>query len=300
MVAGLAAKGYDREFAERCFRQIEGFGEYGFPESHAASFALLVYASCWMKCRYPDVFLAAMLNAQPLGFYAPSQLVRDAREHGVEVREVDVNFSDWDARWRRKPLPRQAGEADCTAATPRWLGDIRAAHAVRLGLRQILGAREEEMRKLVERARRRLRFRARSLAARRPFARRARKARRRRRVPLARARPARGALGGAARSNRVGDQDDLPLFAAARPERDAEPDAKLPPMPLGAHVVEDYRRLSLSLKAHPVAFMRARLAARGILRSDALDRIEERRARDGRRASCWCASARAPPRASSS
>ena len=97
MVAGLAAKGYDREFAERCFRQIEGFGEYGFPESHAASFALLVYASCWMKCRYPDVFLAAMLNAQPLGFYAPSQLVRDAREHGVEVREVDVNFSDWDA-----------------------------------------------------------------------------------------------------------------------------------------------------------------------------------------------------------
>ncbi len=82
MVAGLVAKGYDGEFAARCFRQIEGFGEYGFPESHAASFALLVYASCWMKCRYPDVFLAAMLNAQPLGFYAPSQLVRDAREHG--------------------------------------------------------------------------------------------------------------------------------------------------------------------------------------------------------------------------
>src|SRR5450631_3896323 len=96
MIEGLAAKGYDREFAARCFRQIEGFGEYGFPESHAASFALLVYASCWMKCRYPDVFLAAMLNSQPLGFYAPSQLARDAREHGVEVREVDVNFSDWD------------------------------------------------------------------------------------------------------------------------------------------------------------------------------------------------------------
>ena len=96
MVEGMAAKGYDREFAERCFRQIEGFGEYGFPESHAASFALLVYASCWMKCRYPDVFAAAMLNSQPLGFYAPAQLVRDAREHGVEVREVDVNLSDWD------------------------------------------------------------------------------------------------------------------------------------------------------------------------------------------------------------
>ncbi len=96
MIEGMAAKGYDREFAERCFHQIEGFGEYGFPESHAASFALLVYASCWMKCRYPDVFAAAMLNAQPLGFYAPAQLVRDAREHGVEVREVDVNLSDWD------------------------------------------------------------------------------------------------------------------------------------------------------------------------------------------------------------
>ena len=104
MVEGLAAKGYDREFAARCFRQIEGFGEYGFPESHAASFALLVYASCWMKCRYPDVFLAAMLNAQPLGFYSTSQLVRDAREHGVEVREVDVNLSDWDATLERALL----------------------------------------------------------------------------------------------------------------------------------------------------------------------------------------------------
>ena len=96
MIEGMVANGYQREFAERCFHQIEGFGEYGFPESHAASFALLVYDSCWMKCRYPDVFVAAMLNAQPLGFYAPAQLVRDAREHGVEVREVDVNLSDWD------------------------------------------------------------------------------------------------------------------------------------------------------------------------------------------------------------
>ena len=110
MVEGMAAKGYDRDFAERCFHQIEGFGEYGFPESHAASFALLVYASCWMKCRYPDVFAAAMLNAQPLGFYAPAQLVRDAREHGVEVREVDVNLSDWDCTLEAAPSPRCAGE----------------------------------------------------------------------------------------------------------------------------------------------------------------------------------------------
>ncbi len=105
MVEGMVARGYEREFAERCFRQIEGFGEYGFPESHAASFALIVYASCWMKCRYPDVFAAAMLNAQPLGFYAPAQLVRDAREHGVEVREVDVNLSDWDCTLEPPLLP---------------------------------------------------------------------------------------------------------------------------------------------------------------------------------------------------
>ena len=110
MIEGMVAKGYDREFAERCFRQIEGFGEYGFPESHAASFALLVYASCWMKCRYPDVFLAAMLNTQPLGFYAPAQLVRDAREHGVEVREVDVNLSDWDCTLESLPPLPLAGE----------------------------------------------------------------------------------------------------------------------------------------------------------------------------------------------
>ncbi len=96
MIEGMVARGYERSFAERCFSQIEGFGEYGFPESHAASFALLVYASAWMKCRYPDVFCAAMLNAQPMGFYAPAQLVRDAREHGVELRAVDVNFSGWD------------------------------------------------------------------------------------------------------------------------------------------------------------------------------------------------------------
>ena len=103
MIEGMVTNGYQREFAERCFHQIEGFGEYGFPESHAASFALLVYDSCWMKCRYPDVFAAAMLNAQPLGFYAPAQLVRDAREHGVELREVDVNLSDWDCTL--EPLP---------------------------------------------------------------------------------------------------------------------------------------------------------------------------------------------------
>jgi error-prone DNA polymerase len=273
MVEGMAAKGYDREFAERCFRQIEGFGEYGFPESHAASFALLVYASCWMKCRYPDVFLAAMLNSQPLGFYAPAQLVRDAREHGVEVREVDVNLSDWDCTLEEQnpsPALREKGRLH-----PRHVSmadHIRSAHAVRLGLRQIIGAREEEMRQLVE-ARgtgydsvRDLWLRGGiSLTALERLA----DADAFRSLGLDR----REALWAVRALNRVGDQDDLPLFAHDRPGRDEEPDAKLPPMPLGAHVVEDYRRLSLSLKAHPVAFMRARLTQRGIKRSDALGRI---------------------------
>ncbi len=96
MVGGMIERGYDAEFAERCFKQIEGFGTYGFPESHAASFALIVYVSSWMKCHYPDVFAAALLNSQPLGFYAPAQIVRDAVDHGVRVLPVDVNHSDWD------------------------------------------------------------------------------------------------------------------------------------------------------------------------------------------------------------
>ena len=200
MVEGMAAKGYEREFAERCFRQIEGFGEYGFPESHAASFALLVYASCWMKCRYPDVFLAAMLNSQPLGFYAPSQLVRDAREHGVEVREVDVNFSDWDCTLEAEaPHPRRLsarGERIAPPATPRW--PSTSARPMPCGSACARSsARARRRCASSSSARRGLRFRARSLAARRRLARRARDARRRRRVPLARPRPARGAVGGA-------------------------------------------------------------------------------------------------------
>ena len=120
-ITGMTARGYDRDFAENCFGQIEGFGEYGFPESHAASFALLVYASSWIKCRYPDVFCAAILNSQPMGFYQPAQLVRDARVHGVEIRPVDVNFSDWDCTLEPgrpdRSSPR-AQERQCKAITP--------------------------------------------------------------------------------------------------------------------------------------------------------------------------------------
>src|SRR5690606_9639230 len=96
LVERMAARGYERAFAQRCFEQIKGFGEYGFPESHAASFAKLVYISAFLKCRHPAAFAAALLNAQPMGFYAPAQIVRDAREHGVAVRAADVNASLWD------------------------------------------------------------------------------------------------------------------------------------------------------------------------------------------------------------
>jgi error-prone DNA polymerase len=115
-IAGMVRNGYDRDFAQRCFSQIEGFGTYGFPESHAASFALLVYVSAWIKCCYPEVFACALLNSQPMGFYAPAQIVRDARAHGVEVRPVDVNHSLWDCTLEpapshlENPLPPMGGE----------------------------------------------------------------------------------------------------------------------------------------------------------------------------------------------
>ncbi len=99
LVDGMAAKGYDAEFAERCFKQIEGFGTYGFPESHATSFALLVYVSSWLKCHHPAVFACALLNSQPMGFYAPAQIVREARDHGGPVRPGDVTASDWYCSW---------------------------------------------------------------------------------------------------------------------------------------------------------------------------------------------------------
>ncbi len=264
MVEGMVSKGYDRDFASRCFKQIEGFGSYGFPESHAASFALLVYASAWMKCRYPDVFACALLNSQPMGFYAPSQIARDAGEHGVDVREVDVNYSDWDCgleesqREKRAIHPRHVSQTD----------DILATHAIRLGFREIVGLREEDAcAVMTHRGKgydsvRDLWLRAglspqviERLAAADAF----------RSLGLDR----RDALWAARGLNRAGDKDDLPLFAGVS-SREIEPDANLPPMPLGEHVVEDYRSLRLSLKAHPVAFLRPRLNTRGILRSEEL------------------------------
>src|SRR5262249_55770636 len=145
MIEGMVARNYPHDFAERCFSQIAGFGESGFPESHAASFALLVYASAWLKCRYPDVFAAALLNPQPMGFYAPAQIVRDAREHGVEVRPVDVNHSGWDATLE----PGASAAARVHALHREMAGDLRTTHALRLGFRKIKGPNEAGGRRIV-------------------------------------------------------------------------------------------------------------------------------------------------------
>ena len=216
---------------------------------------------------------SARRRRQPvgLGLWAGRTPLSRTRERGRGSRGRAtcphlVAFGDTFSREREKGSihPRHAAMAE----------HIRATHAVRLGFRQILGAKEEDMRKLVERRGEGYDSVRDLWLQERPLVRRARKARRRRRLPLARPRPARGALGGArARPGRRPGRA-APVRRLKRPERDAEPDAKLPPMPLGAHVVEDYRRLSLSLKAHPTSFMRTRLAARGVLRSDALPSVK--------------------------
>ncbi|RUW86243.1 error-prone DNA polymerase, partial [Mesorhizobium sp. M1E.F.Ca.ET.063.01.1.1] len=276
MIDGMVAKGYEKEFAERCFKQIEGFGEYGFPESHAASFALLVYASCWFKTFYPDVFCAAILNAQPMGFYQPAQLVRDARDHGVEVREVDVNHSVWDCTLEQaafdssRILERHAS----------MRGVIEAAHAVRLGFRQIKGLSEERMEAAV--ARRGKGYRSvRDLWLRSGLdvgeIERLAEADAFRSLGLDR----RAALWEVRALDGRSAAEKLPLFDQPTLRlRELEPETKLPKMPLGEHVVHDYRALGLSLKEHPVAFLRERLDRAGITPNARLPSV-----RDGRRVS---------------
>jgi error-prone DNA polymerase len=256
MVERMVARGYDRGFAERCFNQIKGFGEYGFPESHAASFALLVYASAWLKCHYPAAFACALLNSQPMGFYAPAQIVRDARDHGVVVLPVDVSHSDWDCTL--EPLACHAG-------------GVEDGIALRLGLRQIDGLVEEEAHRIVE-ARAAM---SASPEPRGPFAsvhdlwRRARI----RPATLERlaAADAFRAMGLDRRQalwevKALGSPEPLPLFAwSDTRETGPEPAVVLPETPLGEHVVIDYQTLRLSLKAHPMSLLRARFTDARVL-----------------------------------
>ncbi|WP_246449216.1 error-prone DNA polymerase [Sphingomonas sabuli] len=299
MVGRMVERGYDPDFAERCFHQIRGFGEYGFPESHAASFALLVYVSSWLKWRYPAAFAAALLNSQPMGFYAPAQIVRDAIEHGVEVRPIDVNHSEWDCtlevveepevvrpersaerevegRERRRPSTslgtngssRQRSWGSTAIGGKPWAPDSlpppAPRMALRLGLRQVDGLRLDAATRIV--------------AARgdRPYT----------GVEDVRARS--GA--GVSEITRLAEADafrsceldrraalwdskalrqapDLPLFAAAdeRDEGWEVEQVRLPAMRLSEHVVTDYQTTRLSLKAHPMSFLRPLYRQRGFV-----------------------------------
>jgi error-prone DNA polymerase len=247
LVGRMVEKGYELDYAERIFKQIEGFGEYGFPESHAASFALLVYASAWLKCHHPDAFLAALLNSQPMGFYAPAQLVRDAREHGVRVLPVDATVSVWDSVLE----PASAG------------GGAPLLHPVRLGLSRISGLQEEAATRLVA---------ARSDA---PFvspedlARRAQLDAHQLEL-LAQAdalKPITGHRHQAAWAVAGVDTRATPLLKVTRTHEAA---AELPLPAAAETVLADYRATGLSLVQHPLALLRPQLAAFKVLPADVL------------------------------
>jgi error-prone DNA polymerase len=259
LVDGMVERGYAKDFAEKTFSQLEGFGSYGFPESHAASFALIAYASSWMKCWHPDVFCASLLNAQPMGFYAPAQIVRDARDHGVEVRPVCINASRW----------------DCTLEP---VGDDK--FAVRLGFRQVRGLANNDGAEIV------------AARADRPFGS-VDDLWRRSDVPvaslvqLAEADAMNESLGLARREAlwalKALRDEPLELFAAVS-QREArtveeirEPAVTLRPMTSGGEVVEDYRHIGLTLRQHPASFLRAELASRRIVPCS-----EAMNARDGK------------------
>ena len=259
-INGMIKNNYTREFAENCFKQIEGFGDYGFPESHAASFALLVYASCWFKTFYPDVFCAAILSSQPMGFYQPAQLVRDAADHGVEIRAVDINLSDWDCTLEEADY--DASHVLDKHSTMR--GVIKTRHAVRLGFRQIKGLGKERM-EAFARCRGAGYESVRDVWLRSGLAvgeiERLAEADAFRSLGLDR----REALWAVKALDGKKAVERLPLFDKPKsPLRDNEPAMQLPLMPLGEHVIHDYRSLGLSLKAHPVSFLRSRLERSGI------------------------------------
>ncbi len=254
-VEGMLSRGYQREFAQRCFNQLKGFSEYGFPESHAASFALLVYVSSWLKKHYPAAFACALINSQPMGFYAPAQIVRDAIEHGVEVRPVDVNHSEW----------------DCTLET-----SSTHVPVLRLGMRLVKGLQEEHARRVTAAVRKHGRFD--SIDALRQSS----------GVPVTALRrfaaaDAFGSIGLTRQSAlwhvRALRDHTLPLFSSTTSAIDVE--SKLPPVSMPRRVIHDYESLGLSLKAHPVSFLREMLDQRSA--THAVDLANEQLWPHGRR-----------------
>jgi error-prone DNA polymerase len=238
LIQGMMRKGYTEEYARRVFRQLEGFGSYGFPESHAVSFALLVYVSSWIKCYYPDVFACALLNSMPMGFYQPAQIISDARKHGVEVRPVDINHSNWDNTLEEKPGFSKEDKGKLCA--------------IRLGFRQVKGLREEDLKVLVD-GRKEGYDSIHAL----------------RETGLSEATLEKLADADAFRSIdhdrrkalwEVSTKDKpMALFTGQQPVDIQEQNIVLPEMTMPEHVVYDYATTSLSLKAHPVSFVREQL-----------------------------------------
>jgi len=238
LIDGMLERGYSEDFAKRIFKQLEGFGSYGFPESHAASFALLVYVSCWLKCYYPDVFAAALLNSMPMGFYQPAQIVIDARNHGVEVRAIDVNHSAWD-----NILEEKTGKY----------------HAIRLGFRQIKGIALEEMELLVKGRAASYKMIHELMDA----------GVSQHTLEILADADAFRSLGMDRRQAlwEVSALADRPvgIFEKQASESEKEPRLSLPLMRDSEHVVHDYATTALSLKAHPVSFVREKLSLLKIL-----------------------------------
>ncbi len=263
MVGRMVERGYDPDFAERCFNQIKGFGEYGFPESHAASFAHLVYVSSWLKCHFPAAFACALLNSQPMGFYAPAQIVRDAREHGVAVLPADVNGSDWDNTLEHCVSSLRETKSTASQDTGRQDKHI----ALRLGLRQVDGFPEHVAARLIA-----------ERVANGPYRDVAELQDRAGLSPSHIERLASAdCFGSIALSRRQAlwnarsliATPDLPLFrvAAERSEGKERSLTRLPTMPLSEEVVTDYQTMRLSLKAHPMSFLRPDLGERGFIRA---------------------------------
>jgi error-prone DNA polymerase len=252
LINGMLKKGYTPEYARRVFRQLEGFGSYGFPESHAVSFALLVYVSSWIKCYYPEVFACALLNSMPMGFYQPAQIVIDARKHGVEVRPVDINYSNWDNRLEES----------------RWLSGSGNYCALRLGFRQVRGLREEDMSAFVS-GRKNFYTNINAL----------------RDEGISEATLEKLADADSFRSMGLDRRQALwevstrdrpeALFSGQPSPEEKEEKVSLPIMSLSEHVVHDYASTSLSLKAHPVSFVREKLQQLHILSTKELSAAKD-------------------------
>lgn len=254
LIAGMTERGYSQDFAERCFEQIKGFSEYGFPESHAASFAILVYVSCWLKRHRPAAFAAALINSQPMGFYQPSQIIRDAKEHGVEVRPIDVNHSGWDCTLESQ------GTDSAHRSSPMLPSEWGASGpALRLGMRLTRGLAESDAQRISDAVRKAGRFTSIGGLWRASGA----SVATMRRLAQADAMQSMGLDRQAALWQVKPLRDDpMPLFESHVTD-DGVPES-LPTIPPDRIVLQDYNATGLSLKAHPISFMRAMLDSRGV------------------------------------